>query len=799
MKNVLLYYRLKLKNTYTKLVLSYIVIAVIITAILSLLLFNEFMNTSVNVIESDSRGKLNQNVNHMNLIRSRIFSLGQQMSNDSDIIQGIYGEQPESITDKAMLVRKLYNIIDSDSIIHSIFLFNSKSHDIFETFGVEQNEEFTKRMLELLENYNIYDKVQFLPSRISYQKVNGEIKKENILTIIFSPIEYADEEKTAGKTEFPSNSAILINLHADMIQGSIASSLEDGLSDTIIIDKAGNVIFDSMEINFGTSIGDIPYIRDILDSDKTESSLVENIEGKKSLVVYKNIEAPGWTFINVYTYESLFKDIYRLRIVIIFICIGVVLAAVAFSNIAAKSIYSPFKKLIRSAREVPDSIISTKLNRQSESVDDVQYLTNTFNSIMKKAVELESSINDSIPMIKKTYLKELILGKHRMEARSAYKMEDLFKNLYLEAENGCYSVVVFSIDDYKVLLKNKEVQNDNIVFSSIEMLIIKAISMYFICEPIDYENNYIYLLLRLTGEKYFSLKNKNIIEKIQMDIQKSLGYKISSAIGIPVNSIDDIHLSYSNAVDMIKYRLVYGYGSFFSYDMPEMADKLMPVSIDKRKEKLIQNIKIGDINNAEEEIDNIINDISECQYDYIMLTLNQLMLNIVKSVQTFFESDSEELNFNNIYSNLNTIGTLEEMKEFFMLYCSAAIDKIEKKRMNRISEVINEITGYILENYNRYDISAEGLAERVNLSPGYFGKLFNEHTGKSVNEYIVSLRLERAKELLSTSNISINNISGKVGFNNPTYFMTVFKKAFGMTPNQYRTENKLVNSFFPEA
>ena len=160
-----------------------------------------------------------------------------------------------------------------------------------------------------------------------------------------------------------------------------------------------------------------------------------------------------------------------------------------------------------------------------------------------------------------------------------------------------------------------------------------------------------------------------------------------------------------------------------------------------------------------------------------MFTMNQLMLDIVKSARIYFESDSIEIDFNNIYGNLNRIKTLYEMRDFFKLYCKSVIEKIEKKRSNRTNDMIKDTISYISSHYHEYDISTELLANMANLTPGYFGKLFAEYTGKTVNEHIMSLRFSKAKELLTTTSLTINDISEKVGFINQHILSLYLRRA----------------------
>lgn len=84
------------------------------------------------------------------------------------------------------------------------------------------------------------------------------------------------------------------------------------------------------------------------------------------------------------------------------------------------------------------------------------------------------------------------------------------------------------------------------------------------------------------------------------------------------------------------------------------------------------------------------------------------------------------------------------------------------------------------------DFSLGTLAGEVNLSPGYVSSLFRQLFGIPFQEYLVKLRLERAKLLLLTTSAKVYEVAEKIGFEDPNYFSASFKKHFGVSPNQYR-------------
>ncbi|WP_082799517.1 response regulator transcription factor [Neobacillus niacini] len=83
-------------------------------------------------------------------------------------------------------------------------------------------------------------------------------------------------------------------------------------------------------------------------------------------------------------------------------------------------------------------------------------------------------------------------------------------------------------------------------------------------------------------------------------------------------------------------------------------------------------------------------------------------------------------------------------------------------------------------------IKAHEVADVINISPNYFSSLFKQKTGKSFNEYINTLRVDAAKQLLEETPFNVNEIAEKVGYREYKYFVDVFKKFTGYTPTKYR-------------
>jgi len=107
--------------------------------------------------------------------------------------------------------------------------------------------------------------------------------------------------------------------------------------------------------------------------------------------------------------------------------------------------------------------------------------------------------------------------------------------------------------------------------------------------------------------------------------------------------------------------------------------------------------------------------------------------------------------------------------------------------LNPVSRAtIRRAQEYLDTHYADYASGLESLAEHLGLTPAYLSKLFKAETGRNYSEALAELRIEKAKALLLQTNLKTSEIGLQVGYPNPQYFATAFRKATGLTPSEYR-------------
>lgn len=131
------------------------------------------------------------------------------------------------------------------------------------------------------------------------------------------------------------------------------------------------------------------------------------------------------------------------------------------------------------------------------------------------------------------------------------------------------------------------------------------------------------------------------------------------------------------------------------------------------------------------------------------------------------------------------ISDLDTLKKWFGDKIGTATHNVSCKASEKSMSVVETAKEYIQNNYSK-DISLDDVSRTVNISPYYFSKIFKEETGEGFVEYLTGIRIEKAKELLNTTEYSIKEICSVVGYADPNYFSRSFKKNVGVTPTEYK-------------
>lgn len=112
---------------------------------------------------------------------------------------------------------------------------------------------------------------------------------------------------------------------------------------------------------------------------------------------------------------------------------------------------------------------------------------------------------------------------------------------------------------------------------------------------------------------------------------------------------------------------------------------------------------------------------------------------------------------------------------------------VQEEETPAAPELARQVVDFIKSNYGE-NLTAQTLAEHFHTSPSNLTRMVKQRTGQSFTDYLNHLRLSAAKELLARGELSVGEVSERVGYSSQHYFSRVFKNYVGLTPQRYRSE-----------
>ena len=127
----------------------------------------------------------------------------------------------------------------------------------------------------------------------------------------------------------------------------------------------------------------------------------------------------------------------------------------------------------------------------------------------------------------------------------------------------------------------------------------------------------------------------------------------------------------------------------------------------------------------------------------------------------------------------------KQIRKWFLEKLSAATQSVATRVEEKSESIVQKAKAYINAHYDK-EISLDEMSREYEISPYYFSKLFKDEVGQNFIEYLTQIRMEKAKELLSSSEYTMKEICIMVGYADPNYFSRTFKKNVGVTPTEYK-------------
>ena len=565
--------------------------------------------------------------------------------------------------------------------------------------------------------------------------------------------------------------ALIVNARVSWLS-EILERLKSEGGRLTIINRQCEIIAGSAEDSYFLSAYDAEYAAQIAAASEKSGIFVWNIEGEKRVVTHLVIPNTGWIIIDEKPYASVCGYLEELKsgmflIITLFLLFSLLLAFGA-SNV----FYKPFRKLLITVQRFNGTAAPAAPSR-----DDLLYIEHSFLAAANKLNDLEETSRAAQEKLKNSLLTSLLFGD------CVDTSIPLFEDLNAEP----FSTFLL------ILLKIEGFCGDgNEGFpSAVKGLFLEAVAPFFEkSEFVELRPEEAVAILRISKQhEWLADTVTDAMHFLQNQTANTLSVNLSFLISDEITDFSDLHKGYQQIKKLEKNRIFFSLPCILNAQIAARGLPGNPEGYPYVLEgKILSGLKLGNLEATRELFICFIKLISQGGYDEFMLFLMEFTISLSRTVKQIDEANLSgvDVDLYQVYLDADAANRLDQI---ISRYCQAFSAIIEKKRRNidhKHNYIIRSIEETIRSCYSSEAITLKEFAFSFKLSPVYLGNLFKSITGKSVAAYINDVRLDKAKALLSDSDLSIRDIYQSVGFENESNFYKIFKKRFGVTPRQYK-------------
>ena len=399
--------------------------------------------------------------------------------------------------------------------------------------------------------------------------------------------------------------------------------------------------------------------------------------------------------------------------------------------------------------------------------------------------KLEEQLTADLPILREKFFFELANGNYQ---------KDLAEFLRLKLTHGPHQIALivpdsFKANDYSQVALEKDKQ---LILLQISNEFKQRMRPLMPCEAFQLHHRICVLISPQRFQNNIYLEHH--LRAYQTQLQQERDITCSIGISQQFGNIEDFSFYLEEAYAALNQRILIGhhalifYSDVFSWKNQRKDSALYEKAI-RFKLDIYHALQAGQQEKVEKFLDRYKKELQLLPYCPLEL-IRTISSDLITTFMVFsFEQgiDSKSLLYSN-HSPAELILLSNSLDDIFSILHQTTVQIFEslsvKSQADTIS-TIHRIKNYVHTHVSE-DISLESISEVVYLTPNYISSLFKRETGVSFKDYVLQVKIQKAKELLQSNKLKINEIAQAVGYNNSTYFSKVFRRETGRYPSEYR-------------
>lgn len=395
--------------------------------------------------------------------------------------------------------------------------------------------------------------------------------------------------------------------------------------------------------------------------------------------------------------------------------------------------------------------------------------------------KIKGAYISNLPVMRGRFLNSLMQGNIHVN-----NLYDRFQEYNIKLDGSHFMTALILGDDLTPFLNQSEITKVELAHFAIYNIAEEIMKNY--DAGVTFQDVEEKTVLVFSADAEIEKAAMRICEEIRTAIYKFLEIRCTIGLGQVVNSVEQLYHSFNEAKKAMEYKFLLGGNQVIL--AASLQEDIAQQGVDSAKwtSQIILAIKTS---NAEDIRRNVQGFIDEIRNAY--MTKNRSIFyvqNLILSIMNALDNSSmnETQIFGEVRELLNTIYDKEQLSDMakdLITFCDDISESMKHQKDSYCKKQALIALDYIDNHYGDSNISLNSVCVFLSLSTSYFSTIFKAYTGETFIEALTKKRIEKAKNLIEHTGKKTYEIADEVGYSDPHYFSSSFKKMTGMTPTEY--------------
>ena len=336
----------------------------------------------------------------------------------------------------------------------------------------------------------------------------------------------------------------------------------------------------------------------------------------------------------------------------------------------------------------------------------------------------------------------------------------------------------------KIALGDRTEQYDHDEYQQVQLVLIELVEKNPDVFVLKRDWGDLILIMKGSTAEYLEEERDLLLDEIKREVAKTR-YQLTIGVGASKKRVADICQSFVDALVNIQNPV-----SENKAGANQAVERAELLKVDKLA---VENyLRYGSKDGFDEFFNAYLQPLSETALKSTLIK-NYIFVDVILATAKLVNELDGEVDkiipeLNSIETILSNVKSVEQLREQAYKILSIALAYRDSRPNGQYKNLIHQAKEYLELHYTNPDLSLNEVAAQANLSASHFSVVFSQETGQTFKEHLTEIRINKAKELLRMTSLRSADIAYQVGYNDPHYFSSVFKKNTGLSPIEFRSQ-----------